>query len=857
MMNRDNSKEYISKSPTNAAVNTTISLATKQSRRRITEIYFIIWIINNTDLANEEYQNTLEQLQDVANDVYTFTNCDECIDFLTEVNDRKAFLIVPNSMAQQLIPSIHHISQLDSIYIYCSSEISPEDWRSNWDKVKGAYMERMCICKALNATKNQYNRDDISVSFVDVNQHGFGQSLNQLEPSFMYTQLLKEILLNMKYEKQAIQDFVQFWRNEYTNNPTKLKDIAQFERDYCPQSSIWWYSRECFLYEMLNWSLRTLEAEGIMKMGFLIYDLHWQIESLYKQQISLYHEKTFQVFRGQGLSTTDFEKLKKTKGGLISFNNFLSTSKNRDICLCFAEAAAAKADTVGILFQMSIDPTISTTSFASIRELSSFGEEDEILFSMHTVFRIDGIRKLHSSHPTYQVDLKLTVDNDQQLNQLTKRIEEEISDSKGWQRLGDLLLKIGQLPAAEKFYIELLKRTTGDRKRAYIYHQLGWVKQHQGKYKEAAFFYEKSLEIGRIIFLDDDSSLAPTYSNIGLMYHNMSNYYKALEFYEKDLKITEKIVPLNHLDLASSYNNIGGVYENMGNYSTALEFYTKVVKIRERALPPNHPDLATTYNNIGLVHYYLGDYSKALEYFERTLEIREKTQPSYHSELATSNNNIGALYDKIGNCPKALEFHEKALKIREKALPPSHPELGASYNNIGGVYCNMGNYSKALEFYEKALKVFEEALSPSHPSLATSYNNIGAVYNRMDAYQKALEFHEKALTIREKTLPQNHPDLSQTYNNIGAVYDNMRDYSKAVEFYQRTLDIDKKTLPLNHPNVAISYDNIGQAYEKKGEYLNASQFYERAVEIAEQSLSLNHPQTEVYKQHLRNVKKNI
>ena len=814
-MDTKSSKQYISTSPTNATVNTRSSLSAIRPRRRITELYFIIWIISSIDEGNEDYQNTLEQLQDVTNDVYTFLNGDECIDFLTEVDDRKAFLIVPDSIAQQLVPCIHSISQLDSIYIYCNSKISQEDWTSNWNKVKGVSMEMTSIYKALNATKNQYNQDDISISFIDVNQYRSGQNLKQLEPSFMYTQLLKKILLNMKYDNQAIKKFVQLWRNEYINNPIKLKDIAQFERDYCPESSILWYSRECSLYEMLNWSLRTLEADGILKMGFFIYDLHEQIQRLWKQQISLYHEKIFQVFRGQGLSVTDFEKLEKNKGGIISFNNFLSTSKNRDVSLAFAESVTAKPDTVGILFQMSIDPTISTIPFASIRELSHFGEEDEILFSMHTVFRIDDIQKLASNHPVYQVDLAHTADDDQHLRQLTKRIEKEISGSKDWQRLGSLLLKIGQLSAAANFYIELLQQTTDDRDRAYICHQIGWVKQHQGKYQEAALFYEKSLEIGRTIFQDEDPSLAPTYSNIGLMYHSMGNYSKALEFYEKDLKITEKVVPLNYLDLACCYNNVGGLYENMGNYSKALGFYQKVLPIRERVLPANHPDLATSYNNIGLVHYYLDDYSKAIDYFQRTLDIRIKTQPSYHPELAIAHNNIGALYDKIGNYSKALQFYETTLTIRGKALPPNHPELAASYNNIGGVYYNMDNYSKALEFYEKAFQIFEEALPSNHPSLATSYSNVGKVYKTIGTYSKALEFYEKALHIREEALSPNHPD------------------------------------------VAISYDNIGEVYEEKGEYMNASQFYERAVEIAEQCLPLNHPKTDVYRQHLQNVKKNL
>jgi hypothetical protein len=80
---------------------------------------------------------------------------------------------------------------------------------------------------------------------------------------------------------------------------------------------------------MLNRALRTLEADTIINMGFFIRDLHRQIVDAYQVQRNSYRGESFIVYRGQGLSNSDFEKLMNSKGGLMSFNNFLSTSKNQ------------------------------------------------------------------------------------------------------------------------------------------------------------------------------------------------------------------------------------------------------------------------------------------------------------------------------------------------------------------------------------------------------------------------------------------------------------------------------------------------------------------------------------------------
>ena len=137
------------------------------------------------------------------------------------------------------------------------------------------------------------------------------------------------------------------------------------------------------------------DVDIFIKMDFFISDLHRQIEDLHKEQYSNHHvEKTFTVYRGQGLSKAAFEEMIKINGGLMSFNNFLSISKVRDISLRFAHNALGDPDSVDILFVMAIDPSQSTASFAYVNRVSYFQAEDELLFSMRTIFCIHVIKSI-------------------------------------------------------------------------------------------------------------------------------------------------------------------------------------------------------------------------------------------------------------------------------------------------------------------------------------------------------------------------------------------------------------------------------------------------------------------------------
>ena len=254
----------------------------------------------------------------------------------------------------------------------------------------------------------------------------------------------------------------------------------------------------------------------------------------------------------------------------MSFNCFVSTSRKKEKSTQFASTATTDPDRVGILFVMTIDPNISGTPFADIKEVSYFQDEAEILFSMHTVFRIDTIKQMDTKGGHVQVNLILTVDGDEQLNDLMKKMDGDVASLSGWERMGALLLEVGQPEKAEELYHTLLEQTTDRGDQGRHYHHLGYIKDAQGDYPEALSFYERALEIWKKSLPATHPNLATSYNNIGRVYDNMGEYSKALSSLERALEIWKKSLPANHPSLATSYNNIGMVYDNMGEYSKAL-----------------------------------------------------------------------------------------------------------------------------------------------------------------------------------------------------------------------------------------------------------------------------------------------
>lgn len=683
----------------------------------------LIWLDSNIDLNNNDCQNTLDHLRRTVNTINTFTDANKCIEFLKNLKDEKTCLIISGFIGEQILPSIHHMSQIDSIFIFCGNKQRHQTWIKHWSKIKGIFTEINPICQALKQAAQQCEQNAISISILNTSDQLKENDLDQLDPSFMYTQILKEILLTITFDQQHIDEFIEYCQKIFIDNENELKNVDQLARNYDQHSPIWWYTYECFLYPMLNRCLRTMDTNLIIKLGFFIGDLHRQLEQLHDRQ---FDQEQLIVYRGQGMEMEAFHKMAATKGGLLSFNCFLSTSKDHHTSLEFAQRALTDPQMMGVLFVMTIHPDRSKTPFASVVDVGYFGaQENEVLFAMHTVFRIGQLKSMDENSRLIRVELTLTSDDDKDLRQLTDQIRQEtFPDAEGWYRLGLVLGKMGQSGKAEQVFQILLEQETDENAKVPILNQLGLMKDELGEYEEAIQYFNKSIEIEEKCIPCDDQSLAASYNNLGVVYSSMGDYSKALSSHEKALTVQKQSLPSTHLHLASSYANIGSVYYRMGDYHEALSSHEKALTIEQQSLPSNHPSLAMSYGNIGNVYCRLNDYPKALSNYQKTLSIQQQSLPPIHPSLAISYNNIGNVYLSMNDYSKALSSHEEALNIRQQSLPSTHPSLVSTYYNIGSVHKTMGNYSKAHSCFQRVVEIAEHSLPSDHPDLQDYRNEL-------------------------------------------------------------------------------------------------------------------------------------
>ncbi len=155
-----------------------------------------------------------------------------------------------------------------------------------------------------------------------------------------------------------------------------------------------------------------------------------------------------------------------------------------------------------------------------------------------------------------------------------KAVELDPQDPTGWNRLGHLLRRVGELDEAEQAYETVLalgKRTESREAIAIAYGNLGIVYETRGELDRAEEMHLKGLEIDEA--LGRKEGMASTYGNLGIVYKKRGELDRAEEMYLKSLEIEEALGRKE--GMARQYGNLGILYEARQEMRAACRAWEK------------------------------------------------------------------------------------------------------------------------------------------------------------------------------------------------------------------------------------------------------------------------------------------
>lgn len=533
--------------------------SSNQQSDRIMENCIIVWFLDDssTDVENEK-----TKLRQIVSFIKTFTDINECVNYITNIKIEKVFLIVASM--NSFLQSIQYLPQIEKIYIFNTlvREIKkPSDQLLSLN----SFDDMDTLCKQLQTDVELCELDLVEITAAGVSTQDGVSSVESKKQvtKFLYVQLMREILFRIKLEKTAKDEFVRFFRRHYSNNNQQLRLIDEFEANYRPQKALRWLARQSFLQTVLRRIQRTPEMDVHYKVCFFVKDVCTQM-NIFQENNSMMAETKWIVYRGKTLITDRFDTLiKNNDGGLLTFSGFFRANKDKEMAVDFVcRRLLTFPHVIGILFEIHINSKIRSTrspfaSFDEIRSDETF-EKNGILFSMYTVFRIESIEKItEKSINMWNVKLTLIADDNPQLLRIVSPLRSKEVQANPLSYLGKFIMERGDFEYAEYFLLEMLNDTN---------------------------------------VLNQPPRLARLHRGLGSNYMNNGDYTKALKHYQQALEVSLKYLSTGHIDLVPLYDGIGNSYYKQGDYFNALQNYENAINIVKNNNQPMNDQLINDLN---------------------------------------------------------------------------------------------------------------------------------------------------------------------------------------------------------------------------------------------------------------------
>ncbi|CAF4374280.1 unnamed protein product, partial [Rotaria magnacalcarata] len=617
------------------------------------------------------------------------------------------FIIISDVCPVQIFPYISRLPQVNSIFIWAINE-QCHNILDEYNKLNGLYSEFDDLIQRIKESVT-FSEVQAQSAYYTYHNQKLIRDLTQESSLFVWFLLLVHIITKFPRNEQAKFDTVKKCVECYGNNHYQLKQIKIFQDTYSANNIIKWYTKQSFVYKLINKALRTEDVEELYAFRFLIAELHLEITHQY-EKLKCKNDQTIILYRGCKLFYHELRKMDEDVGKLISMNGFLSTSRSKDIALIFAGTSKKTDIKQSVLFEIEcvmrelVDVNTSVV-FADIASFSNYIDEEEVLFGLGSTFRIISCNycQVSSIHI-----IKLKVSND-----------------------GDTLVKE---------YIDLNNR---DFEKMPVEVRFGRLLTDMGQNEKAIRYFQKLLIENPAI------DLPLVYFNFARIYHLTGDYENSLRSYEISRKMIEEQQETSSQQILSGsvFNNIGSVFYKKKEYDQALFYFKKGYQLRLKILGISHRDTAQSLNDMGNVYFDTRKYISALYYYEKSFEIRKYLFPIDHAEKAASIHSIALVRWKQNRLDDALEYHLKSLDMLKKVLPPSHDDIAGSLMCIGNVLTEQYKFDKAIDYYTTALHMREILFPNGHPNVALSLYFLGCYFEKKHAYAEAIEYYTKELEM--------------------------------------------------------------------------------------------------------------
>ena len=156
---------------------------------------------------------------------------------------------------------------------------SYSDLLAKYKKIKGLCHDKDTLLESIRTTMNEIEKQMFTIMFFNPISQSSIRMLSKEQGTFLWHQLLLHVLQDIPDHGDERKTILHKLKVYYQDNREELQNIEIFRVGYRSDEAIQWYTRQCFLYKIINKIFRDDNIELIYLFRFFIIDLWNQLKN--------------------------------------------------------------------------------------------------------------------------------------------------------------------------------------------------------------------------------------------------------------------------------------------------------------------------------------------------------------------------------------------------------------------------------------------------------------------------------------------------------------------------------------------------------------------------------------------------
>jgi tetratricopeptide (TPR) repeat protein len=332
--------------------------------------------------------------------------------------------------------------------------------------------------------------------------------------------------------------------------------------------------------------------------------------------------------------------------------------------------------------------------------------------------------------------------------------------------------------------------------------QLGHDLRIDGRYQQALAFDERSAQLHREVFGDEEVYTLRVMSNVAVDQRLLGEFAAAARLDE---------------EVASHFADAG-----------ALDV-----------------ELFRMNMNIARDYYGLGQYRAALERIEEWLPVQKRLIRDTHPLALMAQRTYAITLRKAGQLDAALHFIREAHERTARALKETHEHSVAAAMSLANALRQTGRYDEAGALIDEVLQRYRKDFGLDHPLTLAAEVNQAVLLRAVGDPERATAIDEAAFRRLQEHLGAEHPYTICAGTSLATDYATTGRSADALALSERMVELSLVGAPesyARHPYVLMRMVNLSHDLRAEGRAEAAAQQFDRAVRLLREVLGAGHPE---------------